>query len=44
MPENYEIVCEQCSKIFESTDEEATLCPECWEKAISLENEGRGEE
>ena len=38
----YEIICEECGKSFESTDEEATLCMECWEKIIA--GEGRGEE
>lgn len=42
--EKYEIICEECGKPFESEDEEATLCPECWEKIVSLEGEGLGED
>lgn len=45
MEEKIELICEDCSKTFMSTDSDAQLCPECWEKAISanLEGEGRGE-
>ena len=42
MEEKFEIICDECSKAFESTDEAATLCPECWAKII--EGEGLGEE
>ena len=42
--EKYEIICEECGKSFESEDEEVTLCPECWEKIVSLEGEGLGED
>lgn len=42
--ETYEIICEECGNTFESNDEEATLCPECWKKIVSLEGEGLGEE
>ena len=44
MDEKFEIICEECSKPFESVDEEATLCPECWERIVGLENEGLGED
>ena len=43
MDEKFEVICEGCSKAFETTDEDATLCPTCWEKTISLENEGKGD-
>ena len=44
--ETYEIICEDCGKLFDSEDSEATLCPECWEKAVgaNLEGEGLGED
>ena len=41
MSDTYEIICSECGKTFESIDEEATLCPECWEKIIA--GEGKGE-
>lgn len=41
MNDTYEIICSECGKTFESEDEEATLCNECWEKII--EGEGKGE-
>lgn len=44
MSETFEIICEECSKAFESIDEEATLCPDCWARIISLEGEGLGED
>lgn len=36
----FECICSECSKAFESDDEDATLCPECWNKVVSTENEG----
>lgn len=44
MANTYEIICEECGKPFDSVDEEATFCPECWEKIVSLEGEGLGED
>jgi len=44
MNETFEIICEECGKSFESEDEEATLCPDCWEKTVFLEGEGLGED
>lgn len=44
MNETFEIICEECGKSFESEDEEATLCPDCWKKIVSLEDEGLGED
>lgn len=41
--ETYEIICQECSKLFESTDQEERICPECWKKIVELENEGKGE-
>ena len=38
----YEAICENCSKPFETNDEEEVLCPECW-KAMQDKNEGLGE-
>lgn len=43
MENTYEIICEECGKAFESNDEAATVCPECWEKLINLSNEGKGD-
>lgn len=40
----YELVCNECGKPFDSVDEEATLCPKCWNDIVSLEGEGHGEE
>ena len=37
----YELVCEECGKPFESVDEEATLCPECWGALISELGDGK---
>ena len=34
--ELYEIICQECGKSFDSIDMECTLCPECWEKIITL--------
>lgn len=42
--EKYEIICEECGKSFESEDEEATLCSDCWTKIVSLEGEGLGKD
>ncbi len=42
--ENYEIVCENCGKVFESDDEMATLCNDCWIKIVNLDKEGKGDE
>lgn len=39
-----EQICEECSQPFETIDEEATLCPECWSKLIDLTDEGKGED
>lgn len=39
MEEKVERVCTECSKVFETTEEEATLCPDCWERIVG-ENEG----
>lgn len=39
----FECICQNCSKPFVSTDEDAELCPECWNAAMG-ENEGIGEE
>lgn len=41
MNETFEIICEECSKAFESIDEEATLCPDCWYALISETGDGR---
>ena len=38
----YECICQNCSKPFVSTDEDAELCPECWGEIIK--GEGKGEE
>ena len=42
MEDKFEIVCDECSKTFESTDEDATLCSECWRKIVL--GEGVGED
>lgn len=39
----YENICDVCSKPFISTDEDATVCPDCWEKIVGSE-EGKGDE
>lgn len=41
--EIYEIVCDECSKNFESEDINATICEDCWKKLVGaeLENEGK---
>ena len=38
----FECICENCSKPFIGIDEEATLCPVCWEEIISKELEDKG--
>lgn len=43
MADTYEIICEECGKPFESVDEEATLCPECWQSIIENMADGKGE-
>ena len=42
MEEKFENICDNCSKPFTSTDEEAKICPECLEKIIGSE-EGKGD-
>ena len=37
----FECICDECSKPFTSDDEEATLCPDCWQTMIG-EHEGEG--
>ena len=32
--EEFEIVCEECSKPFTSEDSHTTLCPDCWSKTV----------
>lgn len=43
MEEIFELVCQECSKTFESTDVNAEICKDCWEKLIGaeLKNEGK---
>ena len=43
MEETFELVCQECSKTFESEDINATICDDCWEKLVgeNIENEGR---
>lgn len=36
-----ENICEECGKPFETPDEEAMLCPECWEKQFDFGAEGK---
>ena len=38
-----ELVCQECSKTFDSEDINATICDDCWKKLAgeNLENEGR---
>ena len=38
--ETYECICEECGKVFDSTEERATLCPECWQEIVSGEGKG----
>lgn len=42
MEETFELVCQECSKIFDSEDINATICDDCWKKLMgeNLENEG----
>jgi DNA-directed RNA polymerase subunit RPC12/RpoP len=42
MDKTYENICTECSKPFETKEQEATICPECWNKLINLKNEGKG--
>lgn len=44
MNEKYEIICDECGTAFESDDEAATVCSECWEKLIDFDGEGAGEQ
>ena len=30
MREKFECICNNCSKLFESEDQEMILCPKCW--------------
>lgn len=39
----FEVICQDCGKTFESTDEEEILCAECWEKRNDS-MEGAGED
>lgn len=41
--EVFEIVCSECSKLFESEDVNAEVCPDCWEKIVGAELENEGE-
>ena len=34
LDEKFECICEECSKPFIGIDENATLCPDCWEKLL----------
>lgn len=34
LDEKFECICEECSKPFIGIDENATLCPTCWEKLL----------
>lgn len=38
--ETYECICEECGKVFDSTEERAILCPECWQEIVSGEGKG----
>lgn len=40
----YEIVCQECSKLFTSSDENNKVCYECWQKLVDFNGEGRGDE
>lgn len=35
LDEKFECICENCSKPFIGIDEDATLCPECWETILN---------
>jgi len=35
LDEKFECICENCSKPFIGIDEDATLCPECWESILN---------
>lgn len=37
-----EVICQECGKSFKTTDEDAVMCPDCWEKAVDLNSEGKG--
>ena len=41
--EEFEIVCEECSKPFTSEDSHSTLCPDCWNKIVlgDMKEEGK---
>ena len=43
MEETFELVCQECSKTFDSEDINATIYDDCWKKLVgeNLENEGR---
>lgn len=43
MEETFELVCQECSKTFESEDINAAICDDCWKKLVgeNIENEGR---
>lgn len=38
--ETYECICEECGKVFDSTEERVTLCSECWQEIVSGEGKG----
>ena len=40
--EEYECICENCSKPFKGIDEDATLCPVCWEALLDEIAEANG--
>lgn len=40
---DYECVCENCGNVFESNDEDATLCPDCWNKIVAGEGKDSAE-
>lgn len=46
MAEMFENVCQECSKPFTTTDENAEVCMDCWTALISenFKNEGKGQE
>ena len=43
MEETFELVCQECSKTFDSEDINTIFCDDCWKKIVeeNLENEGR---
>lgn len=43
MEEIFELVCQECSKTFESTDVNAEICEDCWKKIVGVELENEGE-